>query len=73
MIYGHMCKSLWATGGWVTEDIDLKVVPCSGQLGKKTSEESYILLLSFAYEEGKYAIKKARQRAQLNNHHLQKQ
>lgn len=41
----------------VTEDIDLKVVPGTGQLGKKASEEGQILLLSFAYEDGKYAIK----------------
>lgn len=44
--------------GWlVTEDIDLKVVPGSGQLGKKASEEGHILLLSFVYEDGKYTIK----------------
>ena len=44
--------------GWlVTEDIDLKAVPGSGQLGKKASDEGHILLLSFAYEDGKYAIK----------------
>ncbi len=44
--------------GWlVTEDIDLKTVPGSGQLGKKSSDEGNILLLSFAYEDSKYAIK----------------
>lgn len=44
--------------GWlVTQDIDLSVVPGSGQLGRNASEEGKILLLSFAYEDGKYAIK----------------
>lgn len=44
--------------GWlVTQDIDLAVVPGSGQLGKKASEEGQIILLSFAYEDGKYAVK----------------
>ena len=44
--------------GWlVTQDIDLKVIPGSGQLGRKASEEGQILLISFAYEDSKYAIK----------------
>lgn len=44
--------------GWlVTKDIDLNVIPGSGQLGRNASEEGRILLLSFAYEDGKYAIK----------------
>jgi len=43
--------------GWlVTKDIDLKVVPGSGELGKKSSEEGQIVLLSFAYEDSKYTI-----------------
>ncbi|MGI6175669.1 MAG: hypothetical protein ACOYJC_05840 [Christensenellales bacterium] len=44
--------------GWlVTQDINLKTVPGSGQLGRPALEEGQILLLSFTYEDGKYAIK----------------
>ncbi len=44
--------------GWlVTQDIDLKTVPGSGQLGKKSAEDGQILLVSFSYEDAQYAIK----------------
>ncbi len=33
------------------------VIPGLGQLGKKASEEGQAILLSFAYEDGKYATK----------------
>ena len=50
-------KLLMEDGWLVTKDIDLNVVPGSGELGKKASEEGRILLISLAYEDGKYAIK----------------
>ncbi|OQA48665.1 MAG: hypothetical protein BWY46_01269 [Firmicutes bacterium ADurb.Bin300] len=44
--------------GWlVTQDIDLNVVPGSGELGKESSEEGKILLVSFSYDESGYEIK----------------
>lgn len=44
--------------GWlITEDIDLHVTPGSGQLGKESSDDGKILVIAFAYEDGKYAIK----------------
>ncbi|MFA5523749.1 MAG: hypothetical protein WDA24_05265 [Tissierellales bacterium] len=44
--------------GWlVTQDIDLNVIPGSGQLGKGSIEEGQILLVSFSYEESSYTIK----------------
>ncbi len=45
--------------GWlVTKDIDLNVVPGSGELGKKSAaDDGQILLLSFTYEESGYVIK----------------
>lgn len=43
--------------GWlVTEDIDLNLVPGSGQLGMNSSEEGKILLVSFTYDSGGYVI-----------------
>lgn len=50
-------KALMDDGWLVTKDIDLKVVPGSGELGKKSSEDGQIILLSFAYEDAKYVIK----------------
>lgn len=50
-------KLLMENGWLVTKDIDLNVVPGSGELGRKASEEGQILMVSFSYEEGKYAIK----------------
>jgi hypothetical protein len=44
--------------GWlVTEDIDLNVVPGSGELGRKASEEGQIILLFFSYEDDEYTIR----------------
>lgn len=44
--------------GWlVTQDIDLNVVPGSGELGKKSTEDGKILLVSFSYQESEYVIK----------------
>ncbi len=44
--------------GWlVTQDIDLNVVPGSGELGKKSVDEGQILLVSFTYEDSGYVIK----------------
>lgn len=44
--------------GWlVTQDIDLKDVPGSGQLGKKSAQDGQILLISFSYEDAAYVIK----------------
>ncbi len=44
--------------GWrVTKDIDLKIVPGSGELGKKSADDGEILLVSFSYEESEYVIK----------------
>ena len=44
--------------GWlVTQDIDLNVVPGSGQLGMESKDDGEILLVSFAYEDDQYAIK----------------
>lgn len=44
--------------GWlVTQDIDLNVVPGSGELGTKSVEEGKIILLSFTYDEAGYTIK----------------
>ncbi len=43
--------------GWlVTEDIELSTVPGTGQLGKTSSDEGKILLVSFSYDEGSYVI-----------------
>jgi len=43
--------------GWlVTQDIDLAVVPGSGQLGTHSIEEGQILLLSFSYDDAGYVI-----------------
>ena len=45
--------------GWlVTKDIDLNVVPGSGELGMKSAvDEGQIILLSFTYDESEYVIK----------------
>lgn len=44
--------------GWlVTQDIDLNVIPGSGQLGKVSNEEGQILLVSFTYDDSGYIIK----------------
>jgi hypothetical protein len=44
--------------GWlVTQDYDLTVAPGTAQLGKASSEEGKILILSVAYEDGVYAVK----------------
>ncbi len=40
----------------VTRDIDLNVVPGSGELGKNSVDEGQIVLLSFSYEEGGYTV-----------------
>lgn len=50
-------KKLMEDGWLVTEDIDLNVIPGSGQLGKDSIEEGQILLISFSYDESKYIIK----------------
>ncbi|MCE5236398.1 MAG: hypothetical protein ABFC62_03830 [Clostridiaceae bacterium] len=43
--------------GWlVTEDIDLNVVPGSGQLGMNSTEAGKILLVSFTYDSAGYVI-----------------
>lgn len=40
----------------VTQDIDLNVVPGSGELGRNSKDEGQIVLLSFSYEEGGYTV-----------------
>ena len=54
---------LWAyvqklmNDGWlVTQDIDLSIVPGSGQLGMHSMEEGQILLLTFSYDDAGYVI-----------------
>jgi len=43
--------------GWlITKDIDLTVVPGSGQLGIQSAEEGQIVLVDFTYEDGSYTI-----------------
>jgi hypothetical protein len=43
--------------GWlVTQDIDLNVIPGSGELGKKSAEEGQILLVAFSYDQDGYAV-----------------
>ena len=49
-------QKLMDSGWLVTQDIDLDVVPGSGQLGKGSIEEGQILLISFSYDESGYII-----------------
>lgn len=43
--------------GWlVTKDIDLNVVPSSGELGRESVEEGQIVLLTFTYDDDGYVI-----------------
>jgi len=44
--------------GWlVTQDIDLGVVPGSGELATHSSEEGQVILVDFTYDEAGYVIK----------------
>jgi hypothetical protein len=44
--------------GWlVTRDIDLEVVPGTGELGKNSVDEGQIVLVDFSYDESGYTIK----------------
>jgi len=44
--------------GWtVIQDYNLEDMPGNGQLAKASSDEGKILIVAFAYEEEKYAIK----------------
>ncbi len=50
-------KKLMEDGWLVTQDIDLNVVPGSGELGAKSVEEGQIIMLSFTYDDAGYTIK----------------
>lgn len=50
--------SMLMEDGWlVTQDIDLNVVPGTGELGRNSVDEGQILLLFFSYEENGYTIR----------------